>query len=121
MPRRLLLPLALLATLAATATSSAGTAKTASLVGKVGPDYTIGITLAGKVVKTLKAGTYKLEVEDKSSLHNFHLFGKGLNRSTTVPFTGTQTWKVALKPGTYTYQCDIHATQGMKGTFKVTK
>ena len=119
MLRRLLLPVALAATLAAAATSSA--AKSTSLVGKVGPDYTIGITLSGKVVKTLKAGTYTFEVEDRSSIHNFHLFGKGVNKSTTVPFTGTQRWKVALKPGTYTYQCDIHATQGMKGTFKVTK
>jgi plastocyanin len=27
---------------------------------------------------------------------------------------------VTLKPGKYTYQCDIHAVTGMKGTIKVT-
>jgi plastocyanin len=71
-------------------------------------------------VKTLKAGSYTIKVQDKASIHNFHLIGKGLNKSTTVPFTGTQTWKVTLKKGTYTYQCDPHASAGMKGTFKVT-
>jgi plastocyanin len=121
MLRRLLLPVALAAALAASATSNARTAKTTSLVGKVGPGYTIGVTLAGKTVKTLKAGAYTLAIEDKSSLHNFHLFGKRVDKSTTVPFVGAQRWKVTLKPGTYTYQCDVHATQGMKGTFKVTK
>jgi plastocyanin len=27
---------------------------------------------------------------------------------------------VTLQKGTYTYQCDPHASQGMKGTFEVT-
>ena len=32
-----------------------------------------------------------------------------------------KTWTIKLKPGKYTYQCDVHLAQGMKGTFKVTK
>src|SRR6266496_628327 len=120
MLRRLLLPLALVAlALAAVASAGAGTRSTPVLTGEVGPGFTIEVTKADKDVKTLKAGTYKLKVEDKATIHNFHLKGPGLDRKTSVPFKGTQTWTVKLKPGTYTYQCDPHASGGMKGTFKV--
>ena len=102
-------------TVPALAKSSATTLK-----GQVGPGFSIELTKAGKKVKTLKAGSYKIKVEDKGSIHNFHLTGPGVNKSTTVPFTGEKTWTVKLKPGKYTYQCDIHASEGMKGSFKVT-
>jgi plastocyanin len=92
-----------------------------TLKGETGPGYSIEVTKAGKDVKTIKAGTYKIKVEDKSSIHNFHLFGPGLNKKTSVPFKGETTWTIKLKPGKYTYQCDIHVASGMKGTFKVTK
>jgi plastocyanin len=122
MLRRLLLPIALVGVfLAAVATGNASTSKGTGLVGETGPGYTIEVNLNGKDVKTIKAGTYRLKIEDKSPIHNFHLFGKRVNKSTTVSFTGEQTWTVKLSPGTYTYQCDIHATQGMKGSFRVTK
>ena len=122
MLRRLLLPLALVGCfLAVVATGNAGTSKSTGLVGESGPGYSIEVKLNGKDLKTIKAGTYKFKVEDKSSIHNFHLLGKGVNKSTTVPFTGDKTWTVKLSPGKYTYQCDIHATQGMKGSFRVTK
>jgi plastocyanin len=99
---------------------AAASAKSAGLVGEVGPGFSIEVKQNGKDVKSLKAGTYKIKVEDKSSIHNFHLIGKGLTKSTTVAFVGDQTWKVTLKKGTYTFQCDPHAAAGMKGTFKVT-
>jgi plastocyanin len=122
MSRRLLLPLAILAvSLTTVAVGNAGTQKSAGLTGEVGPGFTIELKQAGKAVKTLKAGAYTIKVQDKASIHDFHLKGPGLNKSTTVPFVGTQTWKITLKPGTYTYQCDPHASRGMKGTFKVTK
>jgi plastocyanin len=122
MLRRLLFPLALVGVfLAVAATGNASTSKDSGLVGETGPGYTIEVNLNGKDVKTLKAGTYRIKIEDKSAIHNFHLMGKGVNKSTTVSFTGEKTWTVKLAPGTYTYQCDIHATQGMKGTFRVTK
>ena len=121
MRRRLLLPLFLLAvSLVAVTAGYAGTQKTIGLTGEVGPGYTIELKLGGKDVKTLKAGTYSIKVQDKGTIHNFHLKGPGVNKSTSVPGTGTQTWKVTLKKGTYTYQCDPHASSGMKGTFKVT-
>jgi plastocyanin len=106
------------AALMATATATAAPPK---LVGEVGPSFKIEVTTsADKDVKKLKAGTYVIKVEDKASIHDFHLFGPGLNKLTGVEFVGTQTWTVKLKPGTYTYQCDPHANAGMKGTFKVT-
>jgi plastocyanin len=94
---------------------------TGRLTGEVGPGFTIEVSKAGKDVKTLKAGTYKIHVEDKASIHNFHLMGPGVNKKTAVSFTGETTWTLKLKPGRYTYQCDPHAAAGMKGHFKVTK
>ncbi|MES1248312.1 MAG: plastocyanin/azurin family copper-binding protein [Actinomycetota bacterium] len=117
--RMLLLAVAVVAVAVPAAASGATKAK--SLTGEVGPGFTIELKQGSKDVKTLKAGTYTIKVEDKATIHDFHLIGKGVNKSTTVPFQGTQTWKVTFKPGTYTYQCDPHAAGGMKGTFKVTK
>ena len=122
MLRRLLLPIALAGVfLAVVATGNASTSKDSGLVGETGPGYTIEVNLNGKNLKTIKAGTYRIVIEDKSPIHNFHLVGKGVNKSTTVSFTGEKTWRIKLAPGTYTFQCDIHATQGMKGSFRVTK
>lgn len=121
MLRRLLLPLSLLAvSLTFAAAGNAAIQKSTGLTGEVGPGFTIEVKQGSKDVKTLKAGTYTIKVQDKASIHNFHLKGPGLNKSTTVPFVGTQTWTIKLKAGTYTYQCDPHASAGMKGTFKVT-
>ena len=90
------------------------------LKAEVGPGFTIEVNKAGKDVKKLKAGTYKIKVEDKASIHNFHLFGLGLNKKTGVVFKGEVTWTVKLKSGRYTYQCDPHHLGGMRGTFRVT-
>ena len=121
MVRRLLLSLALIALmLAAAASAGARTTATPKLTGEVGPGFSIELKSGSKDVKTLKAGTYTILVEDKASIHDFHLKGPGVNKSTTVAFTGKQTWTVKLKAGTYTYQCDPHASAGMKGTFRVT-
>ena len=117
MLRRLLLPLAVLTI--ALAAVAGGYAATPRLTGETGPGFTIEVKQAGKDVKTLKAGTYTIKVEDKSSIHNFHLVGPGVNKTTSVPFTGEKTWPVKLKPGRYTYKCDVHAASGMKGTFTV--
>ncbi len=118
MLRRFLLPLVVVAIGLALAAS--GNAATRKLAGVTGPGFTISLKSGGKAVTTLKAATYTIVVAEKSSIHNFHLIGPGVNKKTTVPFTGTQTWTVKLKPGKYTYQSDIHAASGMKGTFKVT-
>ena len=122
MLRRLLLPLALAgaAIAVAAAGANAASAKSSGLVGEVGPGYTIEVKLNGKDLKTIKAGTYKIKIEDKATIHDFHLIGAGLNKKTGVAFVGDQTWRVTFKPGKVTYQCDPHASMGMKGSFKVT-
>jgi len=95
-------------------------AKSSGLTGEVGPGFSIEVKKGNKDLKTIKAGTYKIKVEDKASIHNFHLKGPGLNKKTGISFMGDTTWTIKLKPGTYTYQCDPHASSGMKGHFKVT-
>ena len=120
MLRRLLLPSALLAvSLVAVSAGNAGTSGGHALSGVVGPGFSIEVKQGTKDVKTLRAGTYTIKVQDKSSIHDFHLKGPGVNKVTTVAGTGTQTWTIKLKPGTYTYQCDPHSAS-MNGTFKVT-
>jgi plastocyanin len=76
------------------------------------------VNRANQHVKTLKAGTYAIKIEDKSTMHNFHLVGPGVNKSTSVVGVVERTWTVRLKPGKYTYACDAHGQ--MRGTFRVT-
>jgi plastocyanin len=109
----------LVAALAAAVFLASAEASTPRLTGEVGPGFTIEVNKAGKDVKTLKAGTYRIKVEDKSSIHDFHLIGPGVNKKTGVGFTGDTTWTIKLKPGRYTYQCDPHASVGMKDHFRV--
>jgi plastocyanin len=118
-PRRSAFILAALAVIAALVAAASASAATPKLAGETGPGFTIQLKSAGKTVKSLKAGTYTIKVEDKSSIHNFHLFGPGVNKTTAIDGTSETTWKVKLKPGKYTYQCDAHASEGMKATFKV--
>jgi plastocyanin len=106
--------LALVALLAAS-TAAAGTV---TLTGTVGPGFTITLKKGTTKVTKLKAGTYIFKISDKSSIHNFHLFGPGVNKLTTVGGTGSTTWKLKLKAGKYTYQCDPHKSF-MKGSFTV--
>jgi|SRR5580765_8851512 len=102
-------------------TAESGPSTSAELDGEVGPGFEIEVKQNGEDAESVKAGTYTLKVEDKSDIHNFHLIGPGVDKEvTTVPFQGDQTVTVTLEPGTYTYQCDPHASQGMKGTFEVT-
>jgi plastocyanin len=99
-----------------TEAASTGGAASGTLKGETGPGFTIEVSQ-----ETVKAGTYTLEIEDKSGMHNFHLIGPGLDEEVTdVPFVGDKSVTVTLEPGTYTYQCDPHAANGMKGTFTVT-
>jgi plastocyanin len=109
------------ATTEGTTTSEGGGSTTGTLKGETGPGFTIEVSQNGSDAETVKAGTYTLEVEDKSDMHNFHLIGPGVDEEVTdVPFVGEKSVTVTLEPGTYTYQCDPHAANGMKGTFTVT-
>jgi plastocyanin len=109
------------AAIAIAATAQAKQAKSAGLHGEVGPGFKIEVEKGDADVKTIRAGTYRIKVEDKSAIHNFHLIGPGLNKKTSISFRGETSWTIKLKPGKYTYLCDPHASRGMKGTFRVTK
>ena len=106
-----------LAVLAAALAAPAALAGTPTLTGTVGPGFTITLKQGTKKVSKLKAGTYVFKIADKSSLHNFHLTGPGVNKTTSVAKTGTSTWKLKLKKGTYKFVCDPHKSF-MKGSFK---
>jgi hypothetical protein len=97
-------------------------AKGHPLAGSVGPSFTISLkTPAGKRVKTETAGRFTIAVSDKSSSHNFHLIGPGVNKKITkVGFVGKKTVVVTLAPGKYRYQCDPHK-DFMHASFTVTK
>ena len=80
--------------------------------GTVGPGFTIKMT-----TKPTKAGKIKLVINDRSSVHNFHLTGPGVNVKTSVSAIGTKTFTITLKKGTYKFICDPHPF--MKGSFTV--
>lgn len=108
---------ALAATVALLAVPAAFAA-TPTLVGTDGPGYTITLTKGGKKVSKLKPGTYLFKIADKSSAHNFHLKGPGVDKKTSVGKKQNVTWKVTLKKGKYTFVCDPHKSF-MKGSFTV--
>jgi plastocyanin len=97
------------AALAATGSGSAATATTVK--GTVGPGFTIGLTMQGKKVTKLKAGrAYRFVISDRSSIHDFHLSGPGVNRVlTSVEYTGTKSFVLRLKKGSYRFVCDPHS------------
>jgi plastocyanin len=89
-------------------------AATPTFKGTVGPGFTIKMKS-----KPTAAGKIRLVVTDLSSSHNFHLTGPGgVNVRTSVPGSGTKTFTLTLKKGTYKFVCDPHASF-MKGSFTV--
>jgi plastocyanin len=108
---------------AAVATTAFGGSRATTLNGTVGPGFTITLKMAGKKVTKLKAGTYKLVVSDKASIHNFVVEqeegGKFEKDMTSVPFTGTKTMTLKLTKGEWKYYCAPHES-AMFGKFNVT-
>jgi len=98
------------AALAATGSSSAA-ASAKTVKGTVGPGFTIALTMSGKNVTKLKAGTpYRFVISDRADVHDFHLSGPGFNRVlTSVEFVGTKSFVLRLKKGSYRFVCDPHA------------
>lgn len=94
-------------------------AATPKLVATVGPGYTITVrTGAGSPARSVKPGLYTRTVRDRSEEHNFHLSGPGLNKSTSVGWVGTKTWRVRIVRGkTYRFVCDPHAEM-MRGSLR---
>jgi plastocyanin len=99
--------------------ASAASAAPVKLSAVVGPSFNISLKKGSAKVTKLKPGKYTITVADKSNIHNFHLTGPGVNKKTGVGSTGTTTWTVTLKKGTYKFTCDPHKTI-MRGSFKVT-
>jgi hypothetical protein len=85
----------------------------AKLSASVGP----GSKIAVRGVVGLSAGRAVIVVKDASRTDNFHLVGPGVNKATGVMFRGTVTWKVTLKPGSYSFRSDRHKT--LRGAFRV--
>jgi len=98
---------------AALALALPAAAATPTFKGTVGPGFTIKLAS-----KPTKPGKIKLVVADKSSIHDFHLSGPGVNVKTSVGGTGTKTFTLTLKKGTYKFICDPHASV-MHGSFTV--
>jgi hypothetical protein len=92
------------------------------LKGEVYPNSLFKIEMenkAGKKLKSVKAGRYRIKIEDKATIHNFRLKGPGFNRATSVRGKTEAIWVVKLRKGTYTFLCNPHATT-MRGKFRVT-
>jgi plastocyanin len=86
---------------------------TTKLIGTVGKNNAYKITLttaSGKLVKTLKAGTYTVLIHDDASIHNYELDGPhGKSWTfTSVPFKGTKTFTLKFVAGAYKAYCSAH-------------
>jgi plastocyanin len=81
------------------------------LVGSVGPGAKISFP------RTAKAGKTIVTIRDRTKKDNFHLSGPGVNKKTRVASTGTVSWTVTLKAGSYSFRSDAH--KALKGTLKV--
>jgi hypothetical protein len=106
-------------------TSTTGLPK---LIGTVGstddPDaYEINLTTedGAEVTTVLPPGKYMLEINDLSTIHNFHLGGPraAVDVATDLAGTGEKTAIVLLQePESYIYVCDAHPTT-MNVTFSI--
>jgi hypothetical protein len=84
--------------------------------GTVGPGTRIVLKRAdGTVVKNTRRGNKTFVIRDRSSSHNFHLYGPGIDRRTGVAFVGKRTWSpLLLRVGRYTIVCDRHPATMIK-------
>lgn len=114
------------AALAAAGAAFSGGTSTPTLKGVVGPGYTVSLTKGGKKVTSLKAGTYRVVLSDKSSFHNAVLEREKPSKPklekhlSGTAFTGSKTVVMTLKPGSWRFYCSVHESQ-MHQDFKVTK
>ena len=59
--------------------------------------------------RTPSPGRYKIVVRDSTNRHNWHLFGNGKSRATTVRGSGRWVFKIRLTAGSYRVVCDPHS------------
>jgi hypothetical protein len=114
MARRLLLAAAALALVV----PAWALAQANQLSGEVGPGFEIRLQQGGAAVTHLDPGSYAIEVDDRSDLHNFHLSGPGVDMATSTPAIEKVNWQVTFVDGSYRFVCDVHPTQ-MRGEFTV--
>lgn len=90
------------------------------LIATVGPKATISLRSAsGAVLRNgVEAGTYAIVVRDRSTVHNFHLVGPGVNRRTALAGTAATTWNVKLAKGVLRFYSD-RAPKAVKGSIRV--
>ena len=122
---------AILAVCIAVALAVAGAAlsrssSTPTLKGVVGPGFTISLKKGTAKVKTLKTGKYRFVISDKSTIHNYTIerekpsSPKIEKHATSSPFTGSKTFVMTLKPGSWRAYCSVHEAL-MHIDFKVTR
>jgi len=104
---------ALIAVAALATVAAARPAAHAKLIGVVGKNNAYKITLTssnGKLVKSLKAGTYTVVIHDDSAIHNYELDGPhGKSWTfTSVSFKGTKTETLKFVKGAYKAYCAPH-------------
>jgi plastocyanin len=95
---------------AASALGRAGA--TVTLTGAVGPGYSISLMKDGKKVRSLKPGSYRLVIADRSSAHDFTIEqergGRFERHLTGIAFTGTKTVTLSLRAGKWKFYCSAH-------------
>jgi uncharacterized cupredoxin-like copper-binding protein len=97
-----------------TSTVPVGNAQTTVTVNMV--DYAFQLSQS-----SIPSGQVTFVIHNKGNeVHNFAILG-GKAGAQIAP-GATETWTVALPPGTYNYQCDVpfHVDKGMVGQFTVT-
>jgi plastocyanin len=112
------------AALVATGSGSAAAPKT--VTGAVGPGFTIALTMQGKPDDAWQEGheaegRHPVSVRHRRPRRHPRLPRDGprvQSRFTSVEFTGTKTFVLRLKKGTYRFMCDPHASF-MRGSFLV--
>jgi hypothetical protein len=92
-------PLALVGTLTIVANVGAASAKDSfDLKGEVYQAYKIEMkNSVSRPLKTVKAETHRIKIEDKGTIHNFHLIGPGVDRWTSIAGRSETVWAVKLK------------------------
>jgi len=97
-----------------TTTAAVGAAQTTVTVGMF--EYRFDLTQS-----TIPSGHVTFVIVNKGQLvHNFSITGVKVGKLLSPG--QSETWTVALPPGSYNYQCDVpfHAGYGMVGSFTVT-
>ena len=108
-----------------TTTSTADVPRLIATVGSLDdPDaYEINLTTeeGEKVTTVLPSGEYLLEIDDRSTIHSFHLAARqtGVDLATEIAGTGERATVVMLQePEAYIYFCDAHPAR-MEVTFSI--